>query len=211
VSRIVHADEHTVVVTSLGRRDGGTLVWRLDRASARWLCLGEVVCEAQRVVCDGARAAAFDRNALVCWDVATGEETRWHRGFGAAVAAVAVRGPRVAAHDGDGDLRVFDAEGLAERWTLEPGSRRENSRPRALAISHDARSLYTVTPMEGLVRWDLDAGAIGATGPRVRSSPERLVLAPEGNAALGLARPDTLDREPPVRRMNLRGEARWAL
>ena len=35
VSRIVHADERAVVVTSLGRRDGGTLVWRLDRASGR--------------------------------------------------------------------------------------------------------------------------------------------------------------------------------
>jgi len=146
----------------------------------------------------------------VCWDVVTGEETRWHRGFGAAVAAVAVRGPRVAAHDGAGDLRVFDAAGLAERWALEPGSRRESGRPRALALSHDARALYTVTPMEGLVRWDLAAGAIAATGPRVRSSPARLVLAPEGDAALGLARPAALDREPPVRRMDLRGEARWA-
>jgi hypothetical protein len=209
VTRLVYADARAVVVTVLGR-DERTGVWRLDGATETWRRLGEVACRAELVVSDGARAVALDRNTLVCWDVATGAETRWHQGFGAAVAAVAVRGPRVAAPDGAGDLRVFDTERLGEVWTLEPGSRRENSRPRALAFSHDARSLHTVTPMEGLVRWDLTTGAIAATGSRVRSSPERLVFAPDGGAAMALPRLWMLDREPPVRRIDLRGEARWA-
>lgn len=209
MTNIVYVDARVAVVTALGR-DDRTEVWRLDRATTAWVRLGDVACRAEFVVSDGARAVALDRNALVCWDVATGAEVRWHRGFGAAVAAVAVRGRCVAAHDGAGDLRVLDAERLAEQWTLEPASRRESSQPRALALSPDGRSLYTVTPQEGLVRWDLAHGAIAATDSRVRSSPTRLVLAPDGSAALALPRLWTLDREPPVRRIELRGEARWA-
>jgi hypothetical protein len=209
VMRIVHADARVVVTTVL-RRDERTEVWSLDRATAAWRRLGDVACRDELVMSDGARAVAFDRNALVCWDVTTGAEARWHRGFGAAVEAVAVRGRRVAAHDGAGDVRVFDAESLGEAWALEPGSLRANSRPRALTFSPDVRSLLTVTRREGLVRWDLATGAIAATGARVRSSPERLVLAPDGSAALALAGDAMFDREPRVRRIDLHGEARWS-
>lgn len=91
MTNIVYVDARTAVVTALGR-DDRTEVWRLDRATTAWLRLGDVACRAEFVVPDGARAVALDRNALVCWNVATGAEARWHRGFGAAVAAVAVRG-----------------------------------------------------------------------------------------------------------------------
>ena len=203
--RIVHADAHGVVASSWrGRR---TAVWAFTFAEGRWTRLGDVACELGPVASDGVRAVAADRNALVCWDLATGAETRWHRGFGGGARAVAVRGPRVAAHDGEGDLRVFDARDLAETWGLEPATPRKDSRPDALCFGHDARSLYAITRAEGVVRWDLTTGALVATGGGAPDTPEGLAVAPDERVALTW-KSSAIRGEPAIRRVDLRGKPR---
>jgi len=205
--RIVRADARGVVLVARGRQPGSTEVWRF--ADDRWRRLGVTACDGALVAADGARAVAFDRGALVCWSLDDGAESRWHRGGGGAVSAVAMRGPRAAAHHGGRELRVFDADGLAERWSLEPPTQRKNDAPTALCFGPDVRTLDTVNEASGLVRWDLASGAVAAIGANVRAAPSQLVAAPDGGALY--ARFDAWSRnpEPALRAIALGGDVRW--
>ncbi|MFO0602502.1 MAG: hypothetical protein U0324_04970 [Polyangiales bacterium] len=205
--RIVRADARRVVLATRSLGQHGAEVWCF--ADGGWRRLGAVACDVSLVAADGARVVAFDRGVLVCWSLDDRAESRWHRGFAGAVAALAVRGPLVAAHDGGRDLRVFDVDGLAERWSLEPPTPRKNDGPTALCFGPDVRTLDTVNETSGLVRWDLAAGAVAATGPNVRAAPSQLVAAPDGGALYARFDAWPGSREPALRAIALGADVRW--